>query len=93
MQRSTKGLLCSLLSQTLQQNRVLLNSMLQSDKSLILKKNIHDWSIPELDLTFAEASASIMHTQICVFLDGLDEFDDDTGADYLIATIKRHFIS
>lgn len=93
MQKSTKGLLCSLLSQVLQQNRFVLSSVLQSDQSLIQKQNVYDWSVPELELTLSKAFGFAAPTQFCVFLDGLDEFDDDKGAHYLIATIKQLFIS
>ena len=84
MQKSLKGLLCSLVYQVLQGDSTILDRISLSDS----KRYISDWSEAELqDLlrrVFENLSCSI-----CMFLDGLDEFDEADDIERLLDLLEK----
>lgn len=76
MQRSIKGLFCSLLHQLLGNNESALARALASDTGPSMKTDVTDWSLEELQSTLLRTVEGYDHP-ICIFLDGLDEVYPD----------------
>ncbi|RFU24233.1 hypothetical protein B7463_g12099, partial [Scytalidium lignicola] len=84
-QRSQTGLLRYLIHQLLSSNREMMATafpnLWQSLLVMTTKERIKlsiDWTIPELMEGFNSLlNAALQHTNICLFIDGLDEFDGD----------------
>lgn len=84
-QRSQSGLLRSLLHQLLSSNPELTSqafpSLWQKLRTMTTKERINlvlDWSTPELIQAFqAFVDAAVPRIKICLFVDGLDEFEGD----------------
>jgi hypothetical protein len=74
MQRTLKGLYCSLLHQVFQKHPQIMTQFLDSHISLNEKRSPSDWELPELKNTLKESLRS-HNQQVCLFMDGLDEFD------------------
>ncbi|KAI4220349.1 MAG: hypothetical protein L6R36_007688 [Xanthoria steineri] len=83
MQRSLKGFLCSIVYQILQEDKLLIEKLLYGHPGLLLKRNPGDWSLKELRETFLH-SVDLLDCHLCIFLDGLDEFDQDDDVDKLL---------
>lgn len=83
MQRSLKGFLCSIVYQIFQEDKLLIEKLLCRDPGLLLKRNPGDWSLKELRETFLH-SVDLLNCHLCIFLDGLDEFDQDDDVDKLL---------
>jgi hypothetical protein len=76
-QRSLAGLFQTLLSQILVQCPQLI-SVLPKQRQDPFVMHQTPWSLPELSGCFsALCSASLINTRICLFVDGLDEYDGD----------------
>ncbi|TID23410.1 hypothetical protein E2P81_ATG02981 [Venturia nashicola] len=86
MQRSTKGLLASLLYQILDSSLDMV--IFPADSFLWRKKYIDDWSLQEMEATLLQFSQSL-NRPICIFLDGLDEHDPEENQLDLVALIDR----
>ncbi|KAI0141579.1 hypothetical protein GGR57DRAFT_404480 [Xylariaceae sp. FL1272] len=72
MQRSIKGLLCSLLYQLILQNSVTADRLLETNPPLALKDSDTDWSREELRNACLQTIETLIHP-IYIFIDGLDE--------------------
>ncbi|KAL9602068.1 MAG: hypothetical protein Q9219_002064 [cf. Caloplaca sp. 3 TL-2023] len=89
MQRSLKGLLSSLIYQILSENETTPEIILPADNTLLTKRTINDWSEDSLEHCLLHV---IEHSTrpICIFLDGLDEFDqDDDDIDKLLDLVEH----
>ncbi|KAL8849090.1 MAG: hypothetical protein Q9221_005934 [Calogaya cf. arnoldii] len=86
MQRSLKGLLCSILHQLFHENDSLVKKLLHNNPSLLSKRNPGDWSKKELR-SILMRSVDLLHRPLCVFLDGLDEYKQDDDIDQLLNLI------
>ncbi|KAE9374984.1 hypothetical protein N431DRAFT_482087 [Stipitochalara longipes BDJ] len=84
-QRSQTGLLRYLLHQLLSENRAMMPKAfpdlwlkLQTLTTKERIKLVFDWEAPELMRAFRSfIDAAVQHSKICLFVDGLDEFDGD----------------
>src|SRR3569833_3169091 len=82
MQRNRKGLLCSLLHQLLTASAetnedTFLSQVQQVSKSNPTAKQRHeDWSVTELEEALKQAF-TMQDKRICIFIDGLDELDQN----------------
>lgn len=72
MQRSIKGLFCSLLFQLLENSETALGNLLQSASVSSTKGDVTDWSLEELQSTVL-STMEAYDRPMCMFLDGLDE--------------------
>lgn len=72
MQRSIKGLFCSLLFQLLENSETALGKVIQSASGSSTKRDVTDWSLEELKSTVL-STVEVYDRPVCVFLDGLDE--------------------
>lgn len=86
MQRSTKGLLASLLYQILDNNSDI--AVFPADSFVWSKSFIDDWSSQELEKALWQFS-QVLPRPICLFLDGLDELDHKKGPINLIELMDR----
>ena len=87
LQRSSKGLWCSLLYQLLSQDARLIDQLQDRECELDQKDSVGDWSSKELSRTFLTAS-ELRSSPIFVLLDGLDEFDQQEGAVEIVKHIR-----
>ncbi|KAH7470156.1 hypothetical protein IWW34DRAFT_696049 [Fusarium oxysporum f. sp. albedinis] len=86
-QNSIKGLWCSLLYQRLQDQQQLVLSALQHFSHLSLHSEYHDWSVKDLqDVWNCIATLDTRH--ICMFIDGLDEVQNQDGFSRLAQSIQ-----
>ena len=88
LDRSIKGLLCCLLYQLLQEDRVLSSSAIQKFPWVSKKHFVGDWSNEELDEILFSLFQSASRP-ICLFIDGLDELDPSDGYFRLLELINR----
>ncbi|KAI4180024.1 MAG: hypothetical protein L6R41_007500, partial [Letrouitia leprolyta] len=86
LQRSLKGLLCSLVRQIMQKKKRLFN-LLSTDESLIAKRHINDWSVGELQRLLKRTIS--ISGPICILIDGLDELDQEEDMDNLLNFIEN----
>lgn len=90
LQRSMKGCLSSLLHQMLSNHEIVLQISFESCKAAARKHSINDWSLYELeDLLHLVVEKVIPTNNICLFLDGLDEFDQDADVEHLLTFFER----
>ena len=87
-QRSSNGLLCSLILQLLQIDGQAAGALLKSHPNLTSKDVYADWSNKELNDTLLDV-IELMGKPICIFLDGIDEFDHDEGYQKVLGLIRR----
>ncbi|RYO91744.1 hypothetical protein DL763_004894 [Monosporascus cannonballus] len=88
LQKTIKGLYCSLLHQTLSENPNLIDSILNEFGSLVSKDSHTDWSVKELRLTCLAALSSCP-SSVCIFIDGLDEAEYEECDINLISAIHE----
>ena len=89
-QRSLKGFLCSLIYQIVSTNEMVLAGILQTHTRMINKRCLGDWAIDELSKMLEFAIESVNRTDnICVFVDGIDEFDQDEDLQQFLDLIKK----
>ncbi|KAF2786879.1 hypothetical protein K505DRAFT_222938, partial [Melanomma pulvis-pyrius CBS 109.77] len=74
MQRSQQGLLQQLLFEIL---RACPDTIPTLCSTRWARGSFVDWSVPELRATFSKLGESTCDTKICLFIDGLDEYDGD----------------
>ncbi|KAL8846978.1 MAG: hypothetical protein Q9221_007964 [Calogaya cf. arnoldii] len=86
LQRSLKGLLCSLSRQIMLEDSTIFDSI-STEKRVLMKRSIHDWSDEELQRLLTRL-VNLSSSPICMFLDGLDEFDQGDSMDNLIDLIE-----
>ena len=90
-QRARKGFLCSLLSQMMSKDSNLVESALHNNQSLAQKRTVGDWSPTELKDTLQFTLKQLVQSRkVCIFLDGLDEFDQDDDMDQLLDFIEEY---
>ena len=90
LQRSIKGFLCSLLRQIVINHSLALEKVLRNRELITWKRNIGDWSLDELKGLLYSAIESVHHdSNMCIFLDGIDEFDQDEDVQSLLDLIER----
>jgi hypothetical protein len=74
MQRTRRGMFCSLLHQMLVENEGFAQHLIRDYPSLVLKRTPLDWGLPELESTLQHVLG--LHDRlVCFFVDGLDEMD------------------
>lgn len=83
MQRSLKGFLCSVIHQLFHEDKLLIEQLLSGNSGLLSKRNPGDWSKKELRTTLVH-SIGLLNRPLCIFLDGLDEFDQDDDVDQIL---------
>ncbi|KAL8813201.1 MAG: hypothetical protein Q9200_000430 [Gallowayella weberi] len=87
MQRSLKGFLCSVIHQIFFQARHLFDKSIHADQNLLTKHNVDDWSNNELRHLMVRAM-DLLEGPICMFIDGLDEFDQDDDVEKVLSIIE-----
>ena len=87
MQRSLKGLLCSVARYIVLGDKRLVEKAIARDETLLTKRSIHDWSGAELQ-RLLRLFLDLMTRSICFFIDGLDEFDQGDDMEYLLSFIE-----
>ncbi|XXH00842.1 histone H4-like TAF Taf6, SAGA complex subunit [Hypoxylon texense] len=78
IQKNIKGFLCSILHQCFSFSMQVLDLVLATSKSLLLKDSVTDWSLKELK----EVCLAVLRSYpspLCIFLDGLDEVCEADG--------------
>ena len=91
LQRTKKGFLCSLLHQLMSNDGNLIESVFHNNRSLAQKRTIGDWSPTELKNAFHFALKQLeQSSKVCIFLDGLDEFDQNDDVDQLLDLIEEY---
>ena len=88
MQRSLKAFLCNVILQILLHNRSLIETLFQANQLLLRKRNIDDWSVSELRQLLVQIT-DLLCCLICIFVDGLDEFDQDDEIEDLVHIIRK----
>ena len=87
-QRSLKGLLCSVTRQLVGGEEGLLEKAIYDDEKLLTKRNIHDWSVGELR-KLLQRLINLLVRPVCIFIDGLDEFDQGDDVEKLLSLIEE----
>lgn len=90
-QKSLRGALCSLSHQILSQDHALASKLFQIHNPNVTtfgKESATDWSLAELILLFEAALRSVQN-HVMIFLDGLDEFNDDEDIIRLLLLIQK----
>lgn len=82
MQRSIKGLFCSLLYQLLENSESAIARVLALTLGPSMKNDVTDWSLGELQSTL-RTTVEAYDRSICMFLDGLDEVYPDEPTNLL----------
>ncbi|KAL8846223.1 MAG: hypothetical protein Q9221_008677 [Calogaya cf. arnoldii] len=90
MQRSFKGFLCSIIHQLVHEDRRLVTKLLRRNTGLLSKRNTGDWSKQELQRILTEI-INLLDRPLCIFLDGLDEFDQKDDIDLLLNLVEAGF--
>lgn len=88
VQRSFRGLLTSLLYQLLQKDARISSRLLTHTPSLKQKHANADWSAKEATDILLDALI-MAERPVCIFLDGLDEFDEDEDCGKLLDIIDK----
>ncbi|KAI8714865.1 NACHT domain-containing protein [Fusarium sp. LHS14.1] len=90
MQNNIKGLFCSLLYQLLQDNEKLISFLIHTFPLIQSKNYPYDWSDGDLERVLLTAlEANEVAQPVCIFIDGLDEYNGDDGDHGLMDTIQR----
>ncbi len=87
MQRSLKGFLCSIIYQLVQADRQLVTKLLRDNTGLLSKRNHGDWSKGELRRILMQI-LNMLDRPLCIFLDGLDEFNQEDDLDQLLNLVE-----
>ncbi|KAI4271810.1 MAG: hypothetical protein LQ337_005731 [Flavoplaca oasis] len=92
LQRSFKGLLCSIIHQLVYEDKQLVTKLLHGNTGLLSKRNTGDWSKQELQKILTQ-TINLLDNPLCIFLDGLDEFDQKDDIDQLLNLVEASFES
>ena len=87
-QRSSKGLLTSLLYQLLAKNMQMSHRLFKEYPALKMKHTNADWSIKEATEVL-HLVLTVANKPLCLLLDGLDEFDEEEGFNKILKIIDR----
>lgn len=90
MQRSLKGFLSSICRQLILTDIQRLKDCVACDENILQKREVNDWAEKELEtiLKLLLDSMDDGH-RVCIFVDGLDEFDQREDIDKLLDLIKE----
>ena len=88
MQRSLKGLLCSVARQIVRSDEDLPTKLICIDDKLLLKRSVDDWSCEELH-QLLRTLLRLLSRPVCIFVDGLDEFDQGDDIEELLDLIQE----
>lgn len=88
LQRSWKGFLCSIIHQMVCHDRKLVEASLEADKTFGSKRSISDWSNDELRYLLMQLIHRLGRP-ICVFIDGLDEFDQHDDVEKVLSLVEE----
>jgi NACHT domain len=89
LQRNLHGLLSSLLYQLLEDHAPLTMQLLEKDLGLQRKAHVQDWAVQELSLLFRTVVRQQAESRrLCIFLDGLDEYDRKADFHQLMDLIR-----
>jgi NACHT domain len=89
LQRNLHGLLSSLLHQLLEDHAPLTMQLLEKDLGLQRKAHVQDWAVQELSLLFRTVVRQQTESRrLCIFLDGLDEYDRKADFHQLMDLIR-----
>ncbi|QPC71974.1 hypothetical protein HYE68_002726 [Fusarium pseudograminearum] len=89
LQNDMKGLYCSLLHQLLENKYELISTTMDSFPTSKSKQSYHDWSVTDLKgLLFETLELATDKEHLCIFIDGLDEFVDDSGTEAIVKTLS-----
>ncbi|KAK0624204.1 hypothetical protein B0T14DRAFT_193976 [Immersiella caudata] len=86
-QRTVRGILCGLLHDTLQSRPNRIGWLLEQTPALKAKRYPGDWSEAELKYVLIQSIASLS-APTYIFLDGLDEIDQDEGYERMIELVE-----
>ncbi|KAG8673789.1 hypothetical protein FPOAC1_007108 [Fusarium poae] len=90
LQNNIKGLYCSMLHQLLEDKNELMNITMESFPSSKCKESYHDWSVSELhDILLKVLELAMDQENLCIFIDGLDEFVDDCGQEAIMKILSN----
>ena len=92
LQRSFKGLLCSIIHQLVYEDKQLVTKLLCRNAGLLSKRSTGDWSKQELQRVLTQ-TINMLDRPLCIFLDGLDEFDQKDDIDQLLNLVEAGFES
>ncbi|CAO1600436.1 hypothetical protein XANCAGTX0491_004125 [Xanthoria calcicola] len=92
LQRSFKGLLCSIIYKLVDKDKQLVTKLLRRNAGLLSKKITGDWSKQELQRVLTQ-TINMLDRPLCIFLDGLDEFDQKDDIDQLLNLVEASFES
>ena len=92
LQRSFKGLLCSIIHQLVYEDKQLVTKLLRRNAGLLSKRSTGDWSKQELQRVLTQ-TINMLDRPLCIFLDGLDEFDQKDDIDQLLNLVEASFES
>ena len=88
LQRSRKGLLCSLVRQIAYDYGDVIFEVQLRHQPILSKRAIGDWSVDELEtVLFSMLTHKANDAKFCVFVDGLDEMDQDEDIQDLLNLI------
>ncbi|UPL00112.1 hypothetical protein LCI18_011046 [Fusarium solani-melongenae] len=89
MQNNIKGLFCSLLYQLLQDNEKLVSFLIRKFLFTGSKNHPHDWSDRDLErVLLAALKEREVEQPVCIFIDGLDEYNGGDGDHGLMERIQ-----
>ncbi|RSM14777.1 hypothetical protein CDV31_005211 [Fusarium ambrosium] len=89
MQNNIKGLFCSLLYQLLQVDEKFVSFLIRTFPFTESKNYPHDWSDGELErVLLTTLNAKEVEQPVCIFIDGLDEYNGDDGDHGLMDRIQ-----
>ena len=88
MQRSMKGSLCSILRQIVLSDERLLEILIHGGNGLTERRSVGDWSTAELQKHLVSLVELNTHP-ICIFIDGIDEFDKEDDVDDLLSLVEK----
>lgn len=88
MQKSIKGLLCSLLYQIFISDQSLPYKLFETIKDLQYKDSDADWDIKELQELFFDC-VNQLKSSFCIFIDGLDEALPENGIFSMMQLIEK----
>ncbi|KAI4236155.1 MAG: hypothetical protein LQ349_002726 [Xanthoria aureola] len=92
LQRSFKGLLCSIIYKLVDADKQLVTKLLRRNAGLLSKRITGDWSKQELQRVLTQ-TINMLDRPLCIFLDGLDEFDQKVDIDQLLNLVEASFES
>ena len=92
MQKSARGLLQSILHQLLTKEEILFENLAKKDPIIVNRDPNLVWSLRSLRAMLRSA-LDALNRPLCIFLDGLDEFDEDESELLDIVDILRSYSS